>query len=89
MTSTFGLKPLDRPDDYEFRCDGVSVGRTYKQSVPGGVNWYWSIYGVNLKGVLPDGVPVQGTGIDLEAAKAIFKSNFEKLIANGNVKIDR
>jgi len=40
---------------------------------------YWSIYGINLRGPLPEGVVVQGLADDFEAAKAAFKGSWERL----------
>jgi hypothetical protein len=85
----YTLKLLDRADDYEFRFDGVSVGRTYARPTPEGAKWYWSLYGINLKGPTPDGVIVQGLAEDLEGAKAAFLTNFEKLQAAGNVRLKK
>ena len=65
--------------------NGRDVGRTYADSTPNGPRWYWSIYGVNLRGPLPLGVEVQGAD-DLEAAKTVFKDNWERLLAAGSVK---
>ena len=45
-----------------------------------------SNFGINLRGPLPQGVIVQGLADDLPAAKAAFKSNWERLLAAGSVK---
>jgi len=68
-----------RTDDFVFRFNGCDVGRTYAEKTPQGPRWYWSIYGINLRGPLPQGVVVQGLADDLAAAKATFKANWEKL----------
>ena len=76
----------NRKDDFVFRYNGRDVGRAYADGTPNGLRWYWSIYGINLRGPLPDGVVVQGLAADLEAAKTTFKANWEKLLAAGSVK---
>jgi hypothetical protein len=53
---------------------------------PQGPRWYWSIYGINLRGPMPTGVVVQGLADDLAAAKAAFKANWEKLLGAGTVR---
>jgi len=53
---------------------------------PQGPRWYWSIYGLNLRGPLPAGVVVQGLADDLAAAGAAFKENWEKVLGAGSVK---
>jgi hypothetical protein len=75
-----------RKDDFVFRCNGRSLGRTYADATPNGPRWYWSIYGINLRGPFPEGVVVQCPADDLPGAKAAFKANWEKLLAAGNVK---
>ena len=85
----YTLRPTDLgtpKDDFEFRFNGPEVGRTYANATPVGPRWYWSIYGINLRGPVPDGVIVQGLADDLEAAKAAFKTNWEKLLTAGSVK---
>ena len=52
-----------------------------------GPRWYWSIYGLNLRGPIPTGVVVHGLADDLAAAKAAFKSNWEKLLATGTMRL--
>jgi hypothetical protein len=76
----------NREDDFVFRFNGHDVGRTYAQTTPLGPRWYWSIYGINLRGPMPRGVVVQGLAEDLAAAKAVFKLNWEKLLAAGTVR---
>jgi hypothetical protein len=41
---------------------------------------------LNLRGPLPEGVLVQGLADDLEAAKAAFKANWERLLAAGTAQ---
>ena len=83
----YTLRPtgLGGKDDFEFRFNGRDVGRTYAEKTPNGPRWYWSIYGINLRGPLPTGVVLQGLADDLSAAKAIFRANWEKLLAAGSV----
>ncbi len=76
----------NRKDDFVFRFNGRDVGRTYADATPNGPRCYWSIYGINLRGPLPLGVEVQGLADDLEAAKATFKTNWEKLLAAGTAQ---
>ena len=66
----YTLRPTDlgsTKDDFVFRFNGRDVGRTYADGTPVGPRWYWSIYGINLRGPLPDGVVVEGLADDLEA----------------------
>jgi hypothetical protein len=77
----------NRTDDFEFRWNGRSVGRTYAQITPQGPRWYWGIYGINLRGPVPAGVVLHGLADDLPAAKAAFKVNWEKLLAAGTVRL--
>ena len=88
----YTLRPTDlgsirKDDDFVFRFNGRDVGRTYAEKTPNGPHWYWSIYGINLRGLLPVGVVVQGLADDLEAAKTAFKANWEKLLAAGTVRL--
>jgi hypothetical protein len=75
-----------RKDDFVFRYNGRDVGRTYADGTPNGPRWYWSIYGLNLRGPIPTGVVLQGLADDLSAAKAAFKENWEKLLAARRVQ---
>lgn len=77
----------NRTDDFEFRWEGKSVGRTYAQETPQGPRWYWTIYGTAYRGVVPEDVSVQGLVTDLAEAKTKFKTNFEKLIATGCIRL--
>ena len=89
MPDKYTLRPTDLgspKDDFQFRFNGREVVRTYANSTPNGPRWYWSIYGINLRGPLPEGVIVQGLTADLEAAKEAFEANWEKLLAAGSVK---
>jgi hypothetical protein len=88
MPDKYTLRPtgLGGKDDFEFRFNGRDVGRTYADATPNGPRWYWSIYGINLRGPLPPGVEVQGLADDLKAAKEAFKLNWERLLATGSVK---
>ena len=79
----------NREDDFVFRFNGCDVGRTYAEATPQGPRWYWSIYGLNLRGPLPEGVVVQGLADDLEAAKAAFKANWERLLGAGSVNLEK
>jgi hypothetical protein len=74
-----------RENDFTFRWNGHNVGRTYLD--PGGKFWSWSIYGINLRGPLPEGTQVQGMGDTLDATKILFKMNWEKLIAGGSTRL--
>jgi len=76
----------NRPNDFVFRYIDRDVGRTYADGTPNGPRWYWSIYGLNLRGPFPEGAELQGLADDLEAAKAAFKANWEKLLAARRVK---
>jgi hypothetical protein len=92
MPDKYTLRPTDlgsTKDDFEFRFNGRDVGRTYAEKTPNGPRWYWSIYGLNLRGPLPEGVVVQGLADDLEAAKATFKTNWEKLLGAGSVNLEK
>ena len=88
----YTLRPTNlgtpKDGDFVFRFNGRDVGRTYSDTTPNGLCWYWSIYGLNLRGPLPERVVVQGLADDLEAAKAAFKTNWERLLAAGSVKQD-
>jgi len=86
---SYTLRPTDlgSPDDFIFRFNGRDVGRTYADGTPIGPRWYWAIYGMNLKGPIPGGVLLQGRANDLEAAKAAFKENWERLLATRRVKL--
>ncbi len=75
--------------DFVFRFNGRDVGRTYADGTPQGPRWFWSIYGINLRGLLPEGVVVQGLADDLAAAGAAFKENWEKLLGARSVKPDK
>ena len=76
-------------DDFVIRFNGRDVGRTYADSTPNGPRWYWSIFRVNLRGPLPEGVVMQGLADDLAAAGAAFKENWEKLLGAGSVKPEK
>ena len=76
-------------DDFQFCFNGRDVGRTYAAATPSGLQWYWSIYGINLRGPLPVSVEVQGLADDLAAAKAAFKANWEKLLSARSVKPEK
>ena len=89
MQDKYTLRPTGlgaRTDDFVIRFNGREVGRTFAERTPQGPRWWWSIYGINLQGPLPPGVAVQGLADDLEAAKAAFKANWEKLLSAGSVK---
>ena len=75
-------------DDFQFRFNGRDVGRTYAESTPVGPRWYWSIYVLGFRGPMPEGVIVKSLADDLEAAKAAFKANWERLLAAGSVSRD-
>ena len=82
MADKYTLRPTDlgsTKDDFVFRLNGRDAGRTYADSTPNGPRWYWSIYGINLRGPLPEGVVLQGLADDFEAAKAAFKGSWERL----------
>ncbi len=88
----YTLRPTDLgspKDDFVFRFNGRDVGRAYADGTPVGPRWYWSIYGINLRGPLPEGVVVQGLADDLAAAGAAFKENWEKLLGAGSVKPEK
>jgi hypothetical protein len=85
MPNRYTLRPTDLgspEDDLVFRFNGRDAGRTYAVATPSGLRWYWSIYGINLRGPLPPGVEVQGLADDLEAAKTVFKDNWRRLLAS-------
>ena len=90
MPDKYTLRPTNlgspKDGDFVFRFNGQDVGRTYAVGTSNGLRWYWSIYGINLRGPLPPGVAVQGLADDLSAAKTAFKANWEKLCAAGAVK---
>jgi hypothetical protein len=89
MVDKYTLRPTDLgipKDDFVFRFNGRDVGRTYADGTPVGPRWYWSIYGINLRGPIPVGVEVQGLAEDLPAAKAAFKSNWGMLLAAGTAQ---
>jgi hypothetical protein len=91
MRDKYTLRPTDLgspKDDFVFRFDGRDVGRTYADSTPNGPRWYWSIYGINLRGRIPEDLEVQGLADDLEAAKVAFKAIWERLLAAGTVKAE-
>jgi hypothetical protein len=70
----------NREDDFVFRFNARDVGRTYAETTPQGLRWYWSVYGINLRGPLPEGVVLQGLADDLPAAKAVFKTNWVVIV---------
>jgi hypothetical protein len=91
MPDKYALRPTDlgsrrKNDDFVFRFNGHDVGRTYADGTAVGPRWYLSIYGINLRGPLPEGLVVQGLADDLAAAKAAFKANWERLLSAGSVK---
>ena len=59
---------------------GAMLGGPMPKRRRNGPRWYWSIYGLNLRGPLPEGVVVQGLADDLEAAKAAFKAELGKAV---------
>ena len=74
MPDKYTLRPTDLgtpKDDFQFRFNGRDVGRTYANSTPVGPRWYWSVYGISLRGPLPEGVIVQGLVDDLPAESCI------------------
>ena len=86
------LRPTDlgsrrKDDDFVFRFKGHDVGRTYADGTAVGPRWYWSIYGINLRGPSLKGLVVQGLADDLEAAKAAFKANWERLLSARFAKV--
>ena len=87
-TDKYTIRPtgLGGKDDFEFRFNGCDVGRTYAEKMLQGPRWYWSIYGINLRGPLPQGAVLQGLADDLPAAKAAFKASWEKLPAAGTAQ---
>ncbi len=92
MPDKYTLRPTDLgspKDDFVFRFNRRDVGRTYADGTPVGPRWYWSIYGINLRGPIPAGVVVQGLADDLAAAGAAFKANWEKLLGAGSVKPEK
>lgn len=76
----------DSTDDYEFRWNGISVGRTYKDIFARDVRWLWTIY---IKGEVYEvqDVPITGLELSLDDAKARFKDSFERMIKAGAVKL--
>ena len=90
MTYTLRLTGLSsRTDDFVFRFNGRDVGRNYAESTPQGPRRYWSIYGINLRGPLPQGVVAQGLVDDLDTAKGAFKENWERLLGAGSVNLEK
>jgi hypothetical protein len=92
VTDKYTLRRTDLgnpEDDFVFRFNDRDVGRTYAVATPAGLRWYWSIYGVNVRGPLPLGVEVQGLADDLEGAKTVFKDNWESLLAADSVKPEK
>ena len=92
MVDKYTLRPTgfsSGKDDFVFRFNGRDVGRSYADATPLGPRWYWSIYGINLRGPLPEGVVVQGLADDLAAAGAAFKENWEKVLGAGSVKPEK
>ena len=88
MTYTYRRTWPDQPDkpDFSLCYDGHSAGRTYEDDTPHGVKWYWSVYGINIKGVVADDIERQGLVDSFEAARETFKASFERLLAAGNVR---
>lgn len=70
-------------DDWLVKWKGEPVGRILKQrEIPQGQpNWYW---GINLS-PLPAGADWKGHAISLDAAKAAFKTRWERLLQQGGV----
>ena len=90
MSHEYTLRPTNigsLKDDFVIQFAGRDVGRTYADRTPNGPRWYWSIYGINLRGRIPEGLEVQGLADDLEAAKVAFKAIWEKLLAAGTVRL--
>jgi hypothetical protein len=92
MSNKYALRPTDLgspKDNFVLRFNDRDVGRTYAEPTPQGPRWFWSIYGINLRGPLPEGVVLQGLADDLAAAGAAFKANWEKLLSAGSVKPEK
>ena len=72
-----------------FALTGAMSAAPMPKRTPQGPRWYWSIYGINLRGPLPEGVVVQGLADDLAAAGTAFEENWEKLLGAGSVKPEK
>ena len=65
-------------EDYVIRCEGLDVGRVYKNRLPHGDLYVWTIY---MNGHVPqvEGVPIAGEAAELEQAAAAFKRSYEAM----------
>ena len=89
MTYTYRRTWPDKPDkqDFEFCYTGHAAGRTYEDRTAHGVKWYWSVYGINMKGVVPDDIERQGLADSFDDARDKFKASFGRLLTAGNVRL--
>ena len=79
-----------RPDDFVYQYDCYDVGRIYLQHrAPTGPQWTWTIYlGHHMRQILP-AVPVAGNADTLAQAMMQFKTSFDRMLADGAVKISK
>ena len=65
-------RPSDKPD-FEVFDGEKAIGRIYEKIVPGGVAWFWSIYGLAIRGEKVPG----GLAVSLDDAMAEFKDAWQ------------
>jgi hypothetical protein len=62
-----------RPDDYEVRCDGRTVGRIYRMRSTGRELWRWTQIDIRAPSYGPNG----GVADTFEDAKAAFRRSWD------------
>jgi len=73
LRGTVWLDGERRPDDYEVRYEGQTVGRIYRLRSTGREVWRWTQSGIFQPTHGPDG----GVADTLDEAKAAFRSAWE------------
>jgi hypothetical protein len=64
-----------RPDDYEVRCDGRTVGRIHRMNSVGRELWRWTQSGI----FQPTHGPNGGVADTMDDAKAAFRAAWKRL----------
>jgi hypothetical protein len=77
-------EPAQRHTDQLVMCGKLPVGRIYKREPASGVQWLWTINGVQRAG--PDVMRVSGMTASLDQARAELKENWEKWLAWANLQ---
>jgi hypothetical protein len=73
LRRTVWLDGERRPDDYEVRHDGQTVGRIYRMGSTGRELWQWTQIGIRAPSYGPNG----GVADTFEDAKAAFRRTWE------------